>query len=866
MQLIESLTRREQDILRLISEGLTDQQIAERLVLSLGTVKWYNKQIYGKLGVSNRTQASVQARALGLVEEQTGGAASEGLKDNLPASLTAFIGRKRDLAEMKRLLGIGRLLTITGVGGIGKTRLALEFARLHEDEFTGGVYFVPLAPLTAPENILLTIAEQLQFQFQQDKHPQQQLIGYLRSKEMLLVLDNYEHLLDNTVLVTTILQAAAGVKIITTSRERLNLYGEVVYTLGGLVLPEGEHGEDLRENEAIAFFVDCARRVDPAFDPDSDALQEAARICKLVGGMPLGIELAAPWIRVLSLAAIGSEIESGLNILDSGRSGQSGIHAAFERSWKLLTPTEQTMFMRASAFRGGFTREAAERVTGMGLPTLLSLVDKSLFRFSPDTGRYDIHELLRQYGAERLEASGDTQNTRDKHSRYYADFMGEREIDLKGRRQIDGLDEIEADFENIRVAWDWALQTQQHEVLHIMAEGLLWFGIFRSREHDVNGLFQHALAQAKGEASDYVKACIVARQCFLLPYHEPASVVVERLDQSLSTIRQHGDAREIAIATVLLGLFLGGVQQRDFQRALVCAQESFDYFQQAGDRYYLSHALHAFDHIYYYQGQRQMALQHAEEAIEIRRSIGDRYGTARILLTIAAEAYSIPDYEKSERYNQEVRNIWRELRSWGYVSFVNVNLAYLAIFRGDFEAAAALIEEALALATEVNHPEFTAYALAMSGVLASLEERYTEAWELLSEAKQLANYTSSIEALEWGLPLAACGLEDYETADAANRRALQFARRLNAPGRYLWHLPAACVILAHKGEIERTAEMLGLVFTHPASAPAWMEKWPLLARLRTDLEMQLGKDDYAAAWERGKGLDLEAVVVGIITA
>jgi ATP/maltotriose-dependent transcriptional regulator MalT len=338
------------------------------------------------------------------------------------------------------------------------------------------------------------------------------------------------------------------------------------------------------------------------------------------------------------------------------------------------------------------------------------------------------------------------------------------------------------------------------------------------------------------------------------------SIVVERLDSSLAFIQQNGDPTELAICQALFGLFLGGIAQRDFPRALQFARDSFSHFERIGDRFYLAVALHAFAWAYYYQGMRQQAVQYAHECAQLRREIGDHYGTARILLLVAAEAYSIPDYAKAERLNLEVRDNWRELRSWDRVSFVNVNLAYLAIFRGDFDAARALLDEALVLARGVGIRDQIAYALAISGVLASLEERYTQAWQLLSQAKEFARFTSSLEALEWGLPLAACGLHDYETARSANLRAFQFARRLNAPGRYFWHLPAACVLLAHEGYTERVAELLGFIFTHPASAPGWIARWDLFTRLRVNLEAALGTAAYQAAWKRGESFDLQAVV------
>jgi predicted ATPase/DNA-binding CsgD family transcriptional regulator len=778
------------------------------------------------------------------------------------------MGRTEELAQLNTLLlnPACRLLTLVGVGGIGKTRLALEAASQVVGEFPDGVYFVPLQPLTQADLIVSGIAESLRLSFYGQDEPDSQLINYLGKKHLLLLLDNFEHLLDGVGFVSELLVAAPQVKIMTTSREVLNLQEEWLFPLKGMSFPLSVYTEEIEGYEAVRFFLHNARRAQPDFSL-TDERHEIINICRLTEGIPLAIELAASWVKVLSGQQIVAEMQRGLDFLATTTRNiperHRSMRAVFNHSWNFLSEEERRVFEKLSVFRGGFERHAAEQISGAALPILAALVEKSLLR-KLASGRYDIHELLRQFAYEQLEASGTADIAHNAHSRYYADFTQQCETDLKGRRQIGVLSEIEADFDNIRTAWTWALQRQHIEILLSMLESLLWFGLIRSRQRDVDALFQQVLTQITGTDATFVKAWIIAWESLLLPHDEPPGIVAARLKENLTVIQRYGNETEIAIYTLLLGLFLGGTEQRDFKLALTCDQDSFTYFQSVGDRYYLAYALHAFAMAYYYQGDRSKAMQLADECAQLRREIGDHYGTARILLLVAAEAYSIPDYDKSERFNREVRDIWRELKSWNYVAFVNVNLAYLAIFRGDFEAARVLLEESLEMAKLANIADNIAYALGLSGVLASLEERYTEAWQLLSEARRLATFTSSIEAIEWGLPMAACGLGDYQTARSANQRALQFSHRLNAPGRYLWHLPASSAILAHEGQLERATEILSLIFTHPASATPWLEKWPLLARLRADLETALGTDVYQAAWEWGTTLELEKVVTELI--
>lgn len=786
---------------------------------------------------------------------------------HFPPQPTPFVGRVQELTDIRMLLANSdcRLLTITGAGGSGKTRLAIESAQAAAASFPDGTVFVALQPLTSSDLLVPTIARSLGMSFVGTDDLHTHLLNYLHEKSLLLLLDNFEHLLEGTALISALF-AQEGIKLLVTSREALNLQEEWLYPLKGMRTPPSIYSTSLEDYEAVQLFLYHARRMQPNFDLMQDH-EAVIRICKVADGLPLAIELAASWLKGLAAGQIADEMQHNLDFLATTARNVEERHrslrAAFDQSWKLLSEVERQTFARLSVFRGGFDREAGEQVTGAKLPLLVALVEKSLLQSQP-SGRFSIHELLRQYSQEHLEQSGDTAVARALHSQYYADLISEREIDLKGRRQFESLDDMDTDFENIRVAWDWALQTQAHEIIHQMIEGLVWYGIIRSHQYDVNVLLQQALAQVTGDGSDYVQARIVVRQSNLLPHDLQPPVVVESLNSSLAVIQQNDDPTEIAICQALFALFLGGIAQSDFQRALQFARDSFSYFERMGDRFYLAVALHAFAWAYYYQGERQQAMQYAHRCAQLRREIGDRYGTARILLLVAAEAYSIPDYDKAERFNREVRDIWQELRSWNLVSFVNVNLAYLAIFRGDFEVARALLDEALALAREVGIRDQIAYALAISGVLASLEERYTQAWQLLSQAQEFAIFTSSIEALEWGLPLAACGLRDYETARSANLRAFQFARRLNAPGRYFWHLPAACVLLAHEGYTQRAAELLGFTFTHPASAPAWIERWALLTRLRADLEAALGTAAYQAAWQRGESFDLLTVVSDVL--
>ncbi|MGB7873302.1 MAG: LuxR C-terminal-related transcriptional regulator, partial [Anaerolineales bacterium] len=402
---VEDLTWREQEVLALLAGRLTNREIGDRLHLAETTVKSHVGSIISKLGVKNRRQAVERAKELGLLDPDRKTAPK--LPIPLPAEPTPFIGRANELAEIRHLLDETRLLTLTGTGGVGKTRLALQIASDLHDKFENGVFFVSLAPISSGKHIVQTIAEAIGFPLSTEVTPTDQLLSHLRRRQLLLVLDNFEHLLGDADIVAKILQAAPNVKILATSREKLKLQGEIALNITGMSFPEDETSADFLTHDAIELFLLSIRRVRPKFDPDADDLKQLMHICRLVEGMPLAIELAAGWMNVLSPEELASEIQQSLDILTSEMRDiperHHSMRAVFDQSWSLLTQAEREVFMRLSVFRGGFTREAGQAIAGASLQFLAGLVNKSFLRHDPTSGRFEIHELLRQYAHEHLE-------------------------------------------------------------------------------------------------------------------------------------------------------------------------------------------------------------------------------------------------------------------------------------------------------------------------------------------------------------------------------------------------------------------------------------------------------------------------------
>ena len=866
--LAEPLNEREREILALIAEGHTNREIADRLYLAEKTIRWYNTQIYSKLDVSNRHDAVEQAQALGLLETETTETPPTQTRHNLPFQTTPFIGRQQELADIAQLLADPdlRLLTILAPGGMGKTRLALAAAEGQLAHFQDGVFFVPLAPLKSTHDIVTTIAESVGFSFYGNSPPQQQLLDYFRDRNLLLVLDNFEHLLEGAPLVTDVIQASPDLKALATSREKLNLSGETVFTLSGLYFPTWETPNDALEYDAVKLFMQSVHRARPDFELHSGNLDDLARICRLTAGMPLAIVLAAGWIDVLSLEQIAAELQQGIDILETELRDvperHRSIRATFNYSWSRLSDSERDVFMKLSVFRGGFTAESAKEVAGTNLRILRKLVDRALVQSLPGD-RHDIHELLRQYAEEKLNATGEVDTCHAAHMAFFAEFMQQRIPEIKGRSQLEALDEIEADWNNVRAAWAWALSHQDWGAIGQMMEALHLFCDLRARYSDGEALFIHAVdALEPGDGAPHPlwgELLVRAAEVLQLPESFPRdSRVAELLDRAAQDAQMSADPLFLWVSGRAVEFQLGDPSK------LALLETSLARFRDRKDDYYCARVLRILTWVYDRLGVKYVDqfTHYHQQYLELTRSIGDEIGTAHALFYAGDNALQQMRLAEGEEFLYEARAIWRKMRDQKSIGVVNNWLGDLAFFQGDFEKAKPLLTEALRLASEVNYPGTRNGSLGMLGVIDCLEGNYEAGQQMFSQLQNIQHLFSL-------LPIIACGLGDFHTA----RRHIQSAfQKIGQWPVNQWRIevfvrlsPMIAMVLAHEDQRERAVELLGLGFSQTFFPVGWMENWPLLTEFRHNLETELGAETYAAAWARGAQLDIEAVYNAMLT-
>jgi len=731
----EALTWREQEVLSLLAQRLTNREIAARLHLTESTVKDYVSNILGKLYVKNRRQAVERGTELGLVGAGRPAAAEP--PTNLPSETTPFIGRSAELEDLRAHLAQTRLLTLTGPGGVGKTRLALKAAADAAGDFSDGSYFVSLAPLPSAEFIVQSIAEAISCPFATEAAPLSQLVRYLKKKQILLVLDNFEHLLDGAALVSQLLQAAPALKILATSREKLNLHSETNLALRGMGLPEGVEADSLHASEAVALFVHCARRVRPAFDPSPAGLQTIAAICHTVQGMPLAIELAAAWLNVLTLDEISAELGRGFDLLATDTRDTPARHrslrAVFDHSWSLLAAEEQAVFMRLAVFRGGFTREAAQPVAGASLPVLGGLVNKSVLLYR--SGRFEIHAVLRQYALERLTAApAEDEAVHAAHAAYYAEFMQQRRQPLRDGRQAAALKDIEADLENVRAAWRYHIQRADAPRLRQYLDSfwlVCWVRGWNLTAVNLFGGTVDALPASRGDAViTAVRATAMSHQAFFLAWLGQAERAYALAAESVSLAIRLDDPEALHDAYHGLTLPTYYLNRMDEQREAI-AQE-LRIALDLGDpwRIALAHFLSALSSLR--DGDDSGAERFAEASLAAGEASADLTLQTLALNTLGHVAMWRADYPAAEGYFQRSLRTAQQLGFRWAVGNVIKYLGRVALRRGALAEAESYFRQSLKIADELGLDRDIAIHLAEFARLRAAQDRQADAVAIAS--------------------------------------------------------------------------------------------------------------------------------------
>lgn len=744
-------------------ERRPSRQIAELLAKCLG-IRPEEHQVFlnvarGMLSVDHMPATANVFPADHLTESGASVPAS-----NLPVQLAGLVGRQAEMARLSKMLQNPecRLITLTGPGGNGKTRLAIESASVNQDTFANGAYFVPLSSLSSHEFIIPAIAGSLGFTFFGTTDAKIQLINYLKNKNLLLLLDGIEHLLSGVELVMGILCLAPHVKLLVTSQERLDLQGEWVFEVHELAYPPEDQLERASEYGAVALFLRCARRARADFNPGSDEIKWIARICRLVNGMPLGIELAAAWVRVLSCKEIGEEIERDLNFL-SGSSRDlperhRSLRSVFDYSWKRLTTEQRHTLYRLSVFKGGFQREAANEVCGASLQLLSALVDKSLLQRAP-AERYDMHELLRHYTWSKLtQADDQAGSVQNRHCSYYMGLLQKRVEHLKGPGQRESLDLISRELENIRAAWQWAVQGALLTELQKGVRGLWFFFDIRGRFQEAEDLFRQAvqlleqntdLRKQFGADYDVLIARLCSQQgwfCMRLGKNDQAQALLEK---SIQPLRCSNQTEALIEALHNLGVFCRNAG--DYKRAQDLFQEALSVATRTGDEWNIARAKGNLALGSQALGELQEAYDQTISAIRSYRILGDKRMNAIELQYLGGLSCELGIYDGAKENLQESLEISRAIDdTWGYAMALT-QLSIVLQMQGMLQDAVRVCRESLALFRELGECGSIVHSLNQLGqatlALGDCSESRGAFGEALRTAMEVHNLPEVLEAL-----------------------------------------------------------------------------------------------------------------------
>jgi predicted ATPase/class 3 adenylate cyclase len=708
--------------------------------------------------------------------------------NNLPAQLTTFIGREEEIAEIKKELASHRLVTLTGPGGIGKTRLSVQVAVHLLETFSDGVWFVELAPLTDPDLIPQTIHTTLGLVEPSGKNILQMLMDFLRDKKTLLILDNCEHLVEACAQLThTLLSHSLSLKILASSREALGVAGELAWPVPSLSLPDPKkipELEQMTQYEAVHLFLDRASLANPHFLMTEDNAPAIAQICYRLDGIPLAIELAAARVRGLSVEQIASRLDDRFHLLTSGARTvlprHQTLHALIDWSHDLLSESESALLRRLSVFTGGWTLEAAESVcAGDGLESdqilevLLHLVDKSLVvaKAEGTEPRYYMLETIRQYAREKLWAAREGERLRQRHLAYFVDLAERAEPNLRAFDMMRWLDDLEDELDNIRLALAWALESDIEAQLRL-ASALLWFWHIRGHRNEGIAWWERGLSIETRERGDQPftlsRALIRGKALNAIGLEITISFELDRaktyLEESAALFGELGPAGKHGRAYALTWLAGDNSQSRSIQ------EQNLTVFRELGDKFGTGDCL-----MFLHQEARnnhdyERAITLAEEQLALRREIGDHDGAATALFQLGHVAFLQHDFRRAVLLLEEGLSLFRAVGNKWALGIGLSNLGDVFLWQRDYEQATKIYEEALAFARDISDSFLITFNSYNLGAIAWFQGDYARADQIIAES--LAVFRDY--DMDWVTASCIHTLGDIALAQGDEQRAIQW--------------------------------------------------------------------------------------------
>lgn len=791
---------------------------------------------------------------------------------NMPTESTPFVGREDELAQLEEMLANpdARLVTIVGLGGTGKTQLAMNLARkiAHKrpDLFANGIVFVPLAGVDTLDGFPTAVAKALQISLAGQVEAIIEIGNYLYDQETLLILDNFEQIIDGVDLVNQVLNAAPGIKVLVTSREPLHLASEWRFDLWGLSYPKGPLSKEswLRSNtdlnspengryESVELFLQTAQQIGADFELTAETAPYVGRLCQMVAGVPLAIKLAATWLRVMPCDQIVSEISRNMDILTSRMrdtpARQRSMRAVFEQTWELLRPDERTAFQALSIFRGGFTEDAASEVADVSPFLLVGLLDRRLVQRSGES-RYEVHELTRQFAAEKLNSTDLRPEIADRHSAYYLKRVADQEASLHSEAPARAIDALEAEIDNIHQAWKWALENKQTTLIHAALDSLAAFyefaGLIAEGEKAFGKAAEALAAEPPDVETNELLCNLLVKHLFLALIRGVNPEIDAKTDKAAELARELDHEERLADVHLIRGFTYE--LRGEYDEALQQYKQSQSLYERLGRQREFATVLNQIGETLVFMSQPSKAEVYHLQALRIGFSLKDMRLRALSLSYLGVTYYYLDDLSQAANYWEQAIALFEEIGNLLGLGRTLNNLAYVHNIMGNHQQALKHVTRSLEVLQQIEVPHSEAAAFDTIGRIYFALGDYAEARNCYAKALERVQESGLLRQYEAGF-LTSIGLLDmaeghYEKAEKQFKQALETVIDLEPPKEIAATLGALADLYLQTDRLEEALEHYDQAITTLRQVDEKSEMAPLMVRKATAL-LERGELDQA---------------------